>query len=400
MAAIRETNEQYYAGTQMLRADAVGSAGQVFTFTFNTALSLGSATSWDPTVNEYALNNFKIYTSATGTPGTWAEYILAYSVETTPVGPNINSLITITAALPANVYVKVDLSTSALESNYGGYAYISIDDIVNNFLIGYVGAGKLITKVARTDVMFHAKRGLQEFSYDTLRSIKSQELVIPPSLSLIIPQDYVNYVKMSWVDDLGVKHIIYPTQLTSNPTEIPIQDGQGVPTQDNFGSNIEGTSLTEKRWAEAEDYKLSGAYTTEQYNSGVYNWSWQKLAYGQRYGLDPVTSQANGWFTINERENKFSFSSNLNGRLILLEYISDGLAYDGDTKVPKMAEEAMYMHIAYSILAGRTGVQEYTVARFKKDRRAALRNAKIRLSNIKLEEFTQVMRGKSKWIKH
>ena len=95
MAAIRETNEQYYAGTQMLRADAAGSAGQVFTFTFNTALSLGSATSWDPTVNEYALNNFKIYTSATGTPGTWAEYILAYSVETTPVGPNINSLIII-----------------------------------------------------------------------------------------------------------------------------------------------------------------------------------------------------------------------------------------------------------------------------------------------------------------
>ena len=38
--------------------------------------------------------------------------------------------------------------------------------------------------------------------------------------------------------------------------------------------------------------------------------------------------------------------------------------------------------------------------RYKKDRYAALRNAKIRLSNIKLGEFIQVMRGKSKWIKH
>ena len=84
----------------------------------------------------------------------------------------------------------------------------------------------------------------------------------------------------------------------------------------------------------------------------------------------------------------------------MLEYISDGLAYDIDTKIPKMAEDAMYAHIAYSIIASRTKVQEFQVARFKKDRSAKLRNAKIRLSNIKLGEISQVMRGKSKWIKH
>ena len=161
-----------------------------------------------------------------------------------------------------------------------------------------------------------------------------------------------------------------------------------------------GNVITTVLLTVASDYKISGAYTTEMYNAGVYNWSWEKVAYGRRYGSNPQTSQMNGWFTINQRENKFSFSSNLNGQLIILEYISDGLAYDGDTRVPKLAEEAMYMHIAYSILAGRVNQPEYVVQRFKKDRRAALRNAKIRLSNIKLKEFVQVMRGKSKWIKH
>ena len=95
-----------------------------------------------------------------------------------------------------------------------------------------------------------------------------------------------------------------------------------------------------------------------------------------------------------------SFSSNLVNKLIVLEYISDGLANDDDCKIPKMAEEAMYMHIAYSILAGRSGVQEYIVQRFKRDRSAQLRNAKIRLSNMKPSEMIQTMRGKSKWIKH
>ena len=86
--------------------------------------------------------------------------------------------------------------------------------------------------------------------------------------------------------------------------------------------------------------------------------------------------------------------------MIVLEYISDGLAYDLDTRVPKMAEEAMYLSISYNLLANRANVSEGMIARFKKDKRAALRNAKIRLSNIKLEEIVQVMRGQSKWIKH
>jgi len=298
--------------------------------------------------------------------------------------------------------VIIELLDDAKWGNYGGYEYIKLNDVIDNFLVGYVGEGKLITNAKRRDVMFHAKRGLQEFSYDTLKSIKSQELTIPASLSLIIPQDYVNYVRLSWIDAYGVQHPIYPVNnLTDNPYTVPVQDASGVPTQDNLGNNTEGTSLTNERWDTANDRLISGNLTWEDmYNASVYNWRWDKLAYGQRYGLDPQTSQRNGWFNIDEREGKFSFSSNLKDKLIILEYISDGLSVDYDMRVPKMAEEAIYMHIAYSLLAGKVNVPEYIVQRFKKDRRSALRNAKIRLSNIKLGEIVQVMRGKSKWIKH
>jgi len=103
---------------------------------------------------------------------------------------------------------------------------------------------------------------------------------------------------------------------------------------------------------------------------------------------------------MNSREGKISFSSSLVGKLIVLEYISDGLAYDGDFKIPKMAEDALYASILYNIVSTRAGQQEYVVQRLKRDRSAKLRNAKIRLSNIKLDEIVQVMRGKSKWIKH
>jgi hypothetical protein len=42
---------------------------------------------------------------------------------------------------------------------------------------------------------------------------------------------------------------------------------------------------------------------------------------------------------------------------------------------------------------------EYIVQRFKKERFAESRKAKIRLSRIKIEEFTQVLKGLSKPIK-
>jgi len=59
----------------------------------------------------------------------------------------------------------------------------------------------------------------------------------------------------------------------------------------------------------------------------------------------------------------------------------------------------MYAHILHAIISTRAGQPEYIVQRLKKERYAKLRNTKIRLSNIKLDEITQVMRGKSKWIK-
>jgi len=373
MSLITETNEEYYAGQHSFVGDGVTTE---FPTTFNTDLTLTSST---------GNGNFTVI------------------VNTFPVTPVLSSTdpktVIINPAPAIGYVVEIKLNTPAVWNNYGGYSYITLNDLIDNFLVGYVGHGKLVSSAKRTDILFHAKRGLQEFSYDTLKSIKSQEVTIPPSLSLPIPQDYVNYVQLSWIDDLGVKHIIYPTTLTSNPYTVPIQDGDGNFIQDNFGENEESSSLTDERWKNAADYKLNGNYNVNLQNAGVYNWNWEKLAYGQRYGLDPQYSNKNGWFTINEREGKFSFSSNLTDRLIILEYISDGLSSDLDTKVPKMAEEAMYMHIAYAMLAGRQNVPEYIVNRFKKDRRAALRNAKIRLSNIKLDEFVQIMRGKSKWIK-
>mgnify|MGYP003673454832 CR=1 FL=1 len=110
--------------------------------------------------------------------------------------------------------------------NFGGYQFVSLDDIISAFRFIYVGEGKIIPKIKRTDIAFHAQRALAELSFDTFKSIKSQEITLPPSNTMMLPQDYVNYTKVCWVDGNGVERPLYPTKHTSNPTPI-LQNSDG-----------------------------------------------------------------------------------------------------------------------------------------------------------------------------
>ena len=398
---ITENNRQYYAGAQSF----LSTANQTIfgPTTFDTDLVFGS---YNPVEPKYSLNNYKLYTAAPGDL-VYTEYTADYSITdnkiTFATGLALNTAVAVQLkSQTGGSYGNKDAVGSTVEENWGSYSYTKLNDVISNFMVAYVGTGKIISDVKRTDVVFFAKRAMQEFSYDTLKSVKSQELSIPPSLSVPMPQDYVNYVKMSWIDRSGIKHVIYPTTLTSNPTAIPLQDSGGIPTQDNFNDNTQGSSITEERWDTNgigvinNQLQDGSPVWADVYGGGFgQGFAWQSGF----YGIQPEVSQVNGWFTINERENTFSFSNDLVDRIIILEYISDGLAYDLDTRVPKMAEEAMYAYILHAIVSTRANQPEYLVQRLRQEKSAKLRNAKIRLSNIKLDEFVQVMRGKSKWIK-
>ena len=392
MALIDQTNAQYYNGSQVFTGLDNNNGANPISVTTDFDVNL----IWEgPQTANNALPNFDVFLTS-GSVTTLLFIDTDYECASNPSVPQVNTIeiFASVGAIQPSDYIEVKLKQFVLNNQYGNYRYITLNDLIENFLVGYVGVGKLIPSVKKSDVTFDAKRGLQEFSYDTLKSIKSVELDIPPSLSIVIPQDYVNYVRCSWIDKSGAKHIIYPTTVSSSPTELPIQDKEGLPMQSlQDGSNIQAQqSITEERW------QSQGSNTIFQPDD--YRYPRRDWVLGKRYGLEPFEAQCNGTYIINERLGKISFSSDLAGKTIILEYISDGLGYEEDMKVPKLAEEAMYMHIIHGILASRSGVPEYIVQRYKKDRSSTLRNAKIRLSNIKIGEISQVMRNKSKWIKH
>jgi len=433
-------------------------------------------------------------------------------------------------------------------NNYGGYQFISLTDVINNFMATYTGEDKILEKTNRSDVSFHAHRALAELSFDVFKSCKAQEIEIPASLAMVLPQDYVNYIKLTWSDSSGVEHVIYPARKTSNPTPI-LQNSDGdyaltaeatagvtnllalddeypdvlpgmivdVPyngtgTQFPSGSlivwrvynqggvtlitiydttagaiwvpglvfsttltftNTDGSLVLQKESSHiveglswnttvpimtattaasianirvgmevgnrafgigtivtsinglvitvsavaavvsgvGEDVTFTSfdliSDTWSKYNSatpssnqGDYQDDIYWLAGGERYGLDPQHAQTNGSFFIDDCKGMIYFSSNLSGKTVILKYISDSLGTHDEMQVHKLAEEAIYKWIVYGCLSARLNIPEYVMRRYKKEKFAETRKAKLRLSNIKLEEITQVLRGKSKQIKH
>ena len=281
-------------------------------------------------------------------------------------------------------------------ANYGSYQFVTLENIINAFMVSYVGESKLINKISRTDVQFHAMRAVQELSYDVFRSVKSQEIEIPNTLKMVLPQDYVNYVKLTTVDGDGIELNLYPTGKTSNPFAIT-QDTNGVYQYTDTNEDGEVDSLTEQDPSNTWDkYKsqVSSPSTDAKDSTDI------KLDNrGRRYGLDPQYAHEHGSFYIDYQRGFIHFSSVLLDKTVTLKYISDGLGTDEEMVVHKFCEEACYKWIAYGILSTRSNIPEMIVQRFKKERFAETRKAKIRLSNIKIEEFTQVLKGMGKQIK-
>ena len=87
------------------------------------------------------------------------------------------------------------------DTNWGSYQYVSLEDIVRNFQLMYEGNHALVNNLNRYQLLFHAKRVIQELNYDAFKEIKALDLNIYDDLRFVLPSDYVNWVKLYLLKD-------------------------------------------------------------------------------------------------------------------------------------------------------------------------------------------------------
>lgn len=285
------------------------------------------------------------------------------------------------------------------DENWGSYQYVSLEDIVNNYMLMYSGNHSLVNNEERYKILFHAKRAIQELNYDAFKEIKILELTVTDSLRFVLPFDYVNWVRISLYKNGYLRPLTENIQTLS--ARAYLQDNQGNILFDQNGnilepqnSNIDFDRLTKNK----KSIYLNQGHQFDGYEGWCDNGTWY---FETRFGLNTETANFNPTFNIDKKAGVINFDSSMSGETCILEYISDGMEGGDDSviSVNKLFEKYLYAYISYEILSSKLGVQEYIVNRARKEKTALFRNSKIRISNIHPGRLLMNLRGMDKIIK-
>lgn len=282
------------------------------------------------------------------------------------------------------------------DENWGSYQYVSLDEIMNNFLLMYVGNDKQLNNVKRHEVLFHAKQAIKGLSYDAMRNNKTVELFVGDDLKFILPHDYVDYIRISLYAD-GVLRPLTENR-RANSAQGYLQDNNNDVMFDSDGQVLVGQSRLDFDRLNQTLYTGTGIYNGHLGWCVDDNWYFGYQV-GARYGLDPSEANSNPTFRI--QNGVIDFSSGVNNQLVVLEYVSDGMANgnESDVVVHKFAEEYAYRYIKFGLLNAKANVNQYERQLAKKEKDAELRNAKIRLKGIHPSRLLMSLRGQGKIIK-
>jgi hypothetical protein len=290
-----------------------------------------------------------------------------------------------------------------INENWGSYQYVSLQDIVNNFLLMYSGNHSLVNNEERFKVLFHAKRAVQELNYDAFKEIKVLQLTVNDRLQFILPSDYVNWVRVNLYKDGYLRPLTENIQVLSSLAYLQDQTGKILFDQNGNALSPEFSEIDLQR---LEGTKKSIYLNPQSTYNGQEGWNLDGVWYfdyslGERYGLNTETANFNPTFSIDKKSGVINFNSDMYGQSVVLEYISDGMENGDDSSVSinKLFEKYVYAYITYEILNSKLGVQEYIVNRARKEKTALLRNAKIRMSNIHPGRLLMNLRGMDKWLK-
>jgi hypothetical protein len=277
-------------------------------------------------------------------------------------------------------------------SQHGNYQYVTLNELINDYMMSR-DADDFTSNVPRYKVLYQAKRGLRELYYDVLKEIRAIELELSPMLSIVLPPDFVNYVRISWVGEDGQLHPLAQDSSMSM-AQIYLQDNDFSILFDDEGCVLQA------------DNHPAGSSTTLNADAGSEGSNSYDFCYGGfSPNKDASTVFPNGKFRLDPSSGLIQFSSDVQGKRIVLEYISDGL-YTGcegreeaEVRVHKFAEQALLDFIFHGLIKNRRNVPANEKQRARKEFFNSRRVTKRRISALRFSELKQVFKGDSVWVK-
>ncbi len=235
-------------------------------------------------------------------------------------------------------------------ANWGNYQFMPITGIMDRLMLETTDPDSYLVNVPKHKILQTLKDGIRYVNRATKRIVHAIELTVPDSSYLALPQNYIDWVRVSVVDQ---DDRLRPLDVNDGISTAVgyLQDHNAEILFDDQGEILEADS----RNAYARPYRkyhfvdsMRGGYQT----------------------MDTSKLSRNGEFKIDEELGTIVFSSDLIGKEVVIEYISDGVDLED------IREEEINIHKDL-----RDAVYEYTYAYCIATRRNVPANEKLRAMN-------------------
>lgn len=203
--------------------------------------------------------------------------------------------------------------TEAGSPGLGYYAQTSMSDIVDNIMATYVGDGNLFTKLKRARVVSHARSVIKQLNYHVLALTNSAELSLNNLLTVPFPNDYVRFVKLHYINELGLPEpiiedyqAVFATGYAQDTSKNFVYDQDG--NVNILPNSVESERYRENQISRARDFLANS--NTNNFGTGYYGYTYGNEDY-RRYGLDPEQATRARRFIADTNKGLFTFDGTL-----------------------------------------------------------------------------------------
>lgn len=266
------------------------------------------------------------------------------------------------------------------EELHGGYQYVTLKTVVDNMLLEAEDDDSYIKNVKRSRIVNYAKQAIRTVTRQAANEVFAVEVTVPTSLSWVLPQDYVNYKRISVVmTDKNTGSLrLYPLDVNRN---INIATGY---LQDDAGELL---------------FDDAGQILTADSSNG-YARPYKRYAFSDEYQptLDTSKLSKYGEFVIDEKRGTILFSSDLSEQEVVIEYVSDGLQAElseDEITMHKYLRDTVENWIYYSCIERKRNVPANEKQRALLRYKTTLHQAKLALADFNLLQISRVLRSRS-----
>lgn len=266
--------------------------------------------------------------------------------------------------------------------------FVSLRQVINDYLITMDG-DDYASNASDAAIRNIALRGIRELGFDVSSRVRSIKRPVQSNNTIILPDDYVDIVKLGIVDSEGIIRVFNQNKNINYSRKIKVEDDGTIGKTDSAQGPL---NLTQNRIENREDDK--GATTSSTADSGdldfyvFENYLFQG-GLGRLYGSGG--GYAPGEYRINLDQNRIELDTSSETTDIVLEYICDE-ARSTNPVIHVYAEEALRCYIYYKLCERKSTIPANEKMRARSEYYNERRKAKARLSNFSKEEALKTIR--------